>query len=33
MSSAKALWTDLIPEKDGVKISINDIAVSPGNFL
>jgi hypothetical protein len=28
--NSKVLWSDQIPEKDGVKSPINDIAISPG---
>ena len=28
--NSKSLWNDQIPEKDGVKTPINDIAISPG---
>ena len=27
---SKVIWSDQIPEKDGVKVPINDIALSPG---
>ncbi len=30
--NTSSIWSDLVPEKDGVKSSINDIAISPGNF-
>jgi hypothetical protein len=28
--NAKAVWTDQVPEKDGVRNPINDVAISPG---
>jgi hypothetical protein len=27
------VWNDQIPDKDGVKLSVNDIAFSPGKKL
>lgn len=29
----KNIWNDQIPEKDGVKLAVNDIAFSPGNIF
>ena len=32
--NSKIIWNDQIPERDGVKTPINDIAISPGfNFI
>ena len=35
--NAASLWSDVVPEKDSIKSSINDIAISPGvaksNFI
>lgn len=28
--NSKIIWTDQVPEKDGVKNPINDISISPG---
>ena len=28
--NSKTIWTDQVPEKDGVKNPINDISISPG---
>lgn len=29
--NSSLLWNDVVPDKDGVKSSINDVAISPGN--
>ena len=31
--NSNILWSDQVPQKDGIKSSINDIAISPGKFL
>ena len=30
--NSKVAWNDQIPERDGIKTPINDIAISPGNY-
>jgi hypothetical protein len=30
--NSKLIWSDQIPERDGVKSSVNDIAISPGMY-
>jgi hypothetical protein len=30
--NSSILWSDQVPQRDGVKSSINDIAISPGRF-
>jgi hypothetical protein len=31
--NTKSVWNDQIPERDGIKTPVNDIAISPGMVL